>query len=115
MNNTYFINKTRWPEDAIAKAWRAVVVVARALRAMLEARECPRGLLGEGRGPGIPMRFPASALCTHGSFFRWAVYLRLVLSLRALITARFRSALRFSFLLPPPMLLVPHLRYTYPV
>ena len=92
MNNTYFINKTRWLEDVIAKAWRAVVIVARALRTLVEARECPRGLLGEERGLGIPMRFPASAVCTHGSFVRWVVYLRLITSLRTLITIRFCSA-----------------------
>ena len=92
MIHTYFINKAFGPEDVIAKAWRAVVIFARALRSMVQARECLGGLFGEGRGPGIPMRLPASAVCTHGSFFSWAVALRLTTSLRNVIMSRFCSA-----------------------
>ena len=66
MIHSRFINKALWLEEAIAKAWRRVVIVARALRSIIQTWECPGGLLGERRGPGIPMRFPASVVCNHG-------------------------------------------------
>ena len=74
MIHTYFINNTRWLKEAVAKAWREAVIVARALRSIAETGECPGGALGGVRGAsGVPMGSPGSAACIHDYVFSSAV------------------------------------------
>ena len=74
MIHTCFINNTRWLKEAVAKAWREAVIVARALRSIAELGECPGGALGAERGAlGVPMSSPDSAACIHDYVFSSAV------------------------------------------
>ena len=74
MIHTYFINNTRWLEEAIANAWHTMVIITRALRGLVEIRECPGGTLGAERGAlGVPMSSPDSAACIHDYVFSSAV------------------------------------------